>query len=244
MKPKTPASCSGRRSPTLPGIAPPQKPTSTKQLSCAALRFTSSAATSTVGGRLFSGMSMMVVTPPAAAALVALAKPSHSVRPGSLTCTWVSTRPGSSTSSSASRNPARPARSAPCGSTAAIVPSRTPTVQPTSPADDGAAQHGSPGRRCRSSLSNPSRCHQLFGGDGFGEPFQQRRRHRPCSGPGPARSPAGCRRRRCRRRAVARRTAGFARTPRPPEYRRQRPRSRPRPGPCRAGSARRASPRR
>ena len=42
----------------------------------------------------FSGMSMMVVTPPAAAARVAEAKPSHSVRPGSLTWTWVSTRPG------------------------------------------------------------------------------------------------------------------------------------------------------
>ena len=39
--------------------------------------------------------------PPAAAARVAVAKPSHSVRPGSLTCTWVSTRPGSRTSSSA-----------------------------------------------------------------------------------------------------------------------------------------------
>ena len=50
---------------------------------------------------LLSGMSTMVVTPPAAAARVAVAKPSHSVRPGSLTCTWVSTRPGSSTSSSA-----------------------------------------------------------------------------------------------------------------------------------------------
>jgi hypothetical protein len=49
---------------------------------------------------LFSGKPMMVVTPPpAAAAAVAVAKPSHSVRPGSLTCTWVSTRPGGSTSS-------------------------------------------------------------------------------------------------------------------------------------------------
>ena len=46
-------------------------------------------------------MSTIVVTPPATAARVAEAKPSHSVRPGSLTCTWLSTRPGSSTSSSA-----------------------------------------------------------------------------------------------------------------------------------------------
>ena len=66
------------------------------RLACAALRLTSSAATSTVGGMLLSGMSTSVVTPPAAAARVALAKPSHSVRPGSLTCTWESTRPGSS----------------------------------------------------------------------------------------------------------------------------------------------------
>ena len=53
-----------------------------------------------VGGTELSGMSMIVVTPPAAAARVADAKPSHSVRPGSLTCTWLSTSPGSSTSSS------------------------------------------------------------------------------------------------------------------------------------------------
>ena len=49
-----------------------------------------------VGGTEFSGMSMIVVTPPRAAAVVAVANPSHSVRPGSLTCTWVSTTPGSS----------------------------------------------------------------------------------------------------------------------------------------------------
>jgi hypothetical protein len=35
----------------------------------------------------YSGMSTMVVTPPAAAALVAVQYPSHSVRPGSFTCT-------------------------------------------------------------------------------------------------------------------------------------------------------------
>ena len=64
-----------------------------------------------VGGRLLSGMSMIVVTPPAAAARVAVAKPSHSVRPGSLTCTWVSTRPGSSTSSSARSTVSRAASS-------------------------------------------------------------------------------------------------------------------------------------
>jgi hypothetical protein len=78
---------------------PPQKPTSTHVSPSAALRLTSSAATSTVGGMLLSGMSTMVVTPPDAAALVAVSNPSHSVRPGSLTCTCESTRPGSSTSS-------------------------------------------------------------------------------------------------------------------------------------------------
>ena len=59
------------------------------------MRFTSNASRSVVAGRQFSGMSMIVVTPPAAAARVAEAKPSHSVRPGSFTCTCVSTRPGS-----------------------------------------------------------------------------------------------------------------------------------------------------
>ena len=39
-------------------------------------------------------MSTIVVTPPAAAARVAVAKPSHSVRPGSLTCTWRVDQPG------------------------------------------------------------------------------------------------------------------------------------------------------
>lgn len=38
---------------------------------------------------------MTVVTPPDAAARVPVAKPSHSVRPGSFKWTWASTRPGS-----------------------------------------------------------------------------------------------------------------------------------------------------
>jgi hypothetical protein len=118
----------------LPGTAPPQKPTSTQQRPSAAFRFTSSAGTSTVGGMLFSGMSRMVVTPPAAAARVALSKPSHSVRPGSLTCTCVSTRPGSSTSSSASSTTCAPSSRSDSGTTAAIRPSTTPTQAPVSPA--------------------------------------------------------------------------------------------------------------
>ena len=78
-------------------------------------------------------MSTMVVTPPAAAARVAVGKPSHSVRPGSLTCTWVSTRPGSrATSPRSSTGPVadvggrRPA-------TAAIRPSKTQTAAGRSP---------------------------------------------------------------------------------------------------------------
>lgn len=45
----------------------------------------------------YSGMSTIVVTPPAAAALVALQKPSQEVRPGSFTWTWQSTMPGITT---------------------------------------------------------------------------------------------------------------------------------------------------
>src|ERR1022692_2325879 len=93
LKPTTPASCSGRRSATLPGTAPPQNATSTASWPAAHARFTFSAATSTVGGMLFSGMSTMVVIPPAAAAAVAGAKPSHSVRPGSFPWASASTSP-------------------------------------------------------------------------------------------------------------------------------------------------------
>ncbi len=52
-----------------------------------------------VAGMLFRGMSTRVVTPPAAAARVAVANPSHSVRPGSLMWTCVSTIPGMRTES-------------------------------------------------------------------------------------------------------------------------------------------------
>ena len=103
LKPKTPASCSGAQVGEV--ARAPRRPRTRRRRTpgrAAAARFSSSAATVVVGGMLLSGMSTIVVTPPAAAARVAVAKPSHSVRPGSLTWTWVSTRPGSSTSSSAS----------------------------------------------------------------------------------------------------------------------------------------------
>ncbi len=79
-----------------------ENPTSTAQRPSAAARLAWSAATVVVAGMLLSGMSRSVVTPPAAAARVALGKPSQSARPGSLTCTWVSTSPGKITASPAS----------------------------------------------------------------------------------------------------------------------------------------------
>src|SRR5690606_31878572 len=134
LKPNTPASCSGRSLPRLPGTAPPQKPTSTWHRPAALARLASSAAGSTVGGTLLSGMSMRVVIPPAAAARVAVAKPSHSVRPGSLTWTWVSTRPGSRTTSSPYSTTRSPVSAEPSGSTAVILPPVTPMHRPVSPA--------------------------------------------------------------------------------------------------------------
>ncbi len=94
----------------LPEIArdrPAPEPDVDVDLPSAAARFSASAATVVVGGMLLSGMSTIVVTPPAAAARVAVANPSHSVRPGSLTCTWVSTSPGITTRSPASTSGTR-----------------------------------------------------------------------------------------------------------------------------------------
>jgi len=76
------------------------------------------------GGRTLSiGISTRVVMPPAAAAAVALENPSQAALPGSQICTWVSTRPGSTTASapivisSAAKEPV------PNGSNTAITPS-------------------------------------------------------------------------------------------------------------------------
>ena len=122
--------------PRLAGTAPPQKATSTAHCPAAAARFTASDAGSSVGGRLLSGMSTIVVTPPAAAARVAVANPSHSVRPGSLTCTWVSTSPGSSTTSSPSSTTGLaplPRTDRSSGPTPVITPPATVTVTACSP---------------------------------------------------------------------------------------------------------------
>ena len=115
LKPRTPAApaararrrCRGRRRPRSrrrhdSGRPPP----------CVSRR---GRRTVVVAGMLLSGMSTMVVTPPAAAARVAVAKPSHSVRPGSLTCTWVSTRPGMTT-----RSPTSSACISPAGRRASV----------------------------------------------------------------------------------------------------------------------------
>src|SRR3954453_4761152 len=77
-----------------------------------------------VAGTLFSGMSTIVVIPPAAAAAVAVANPSHSVRPGSLTCTCVSTSPGMITKSPASRRTANPCSRSSYAPTRRMRPSR------------------------------------------------------------------------------------------------------------------------
>ena len=69
-------------------------------------------------------MSTKVVVPPAAAARVAVAKPSHSVRPGSFRWTWVSTTPGS-TASSPTSSSAAPAGTSAHGATAAMRPPAT-----------------------------------------------------------------------------------------------------------------------
>ncbi len=117
----------------LPGIAPPQKPRSIQAWPSAVFRLASSPATVVVGGTELSGMSMTVVTPPAAAARVAVAKPSHSVRPGSLTCTWVSTRPGSRAVSPRSVRRSSPTSSEPYAAICSIRPSWISTSAGRSP---------------------------------------------------------------------------------------------------------------
>lgn len=102
MKATHPALASARSSFALSGTTPPVNATSTKSCPSIAAAFASNAARVVVGGDALRGMSTMVVTPPAAAARVAVANPSQSARPGSLTWTCVSTSPGRSTRSPAS----------------------------------------------------------------------------------------------------------------------------------------------
>ena len=122
-----------------PGTTPPQRPTSTWQRPRAAAALASKPSTLVVAGMLLSGMSTIVVTPPAAAARVPVSKPSQSVLPGSLMCTWVSTSPGRTTRSPTSTT-RTPAGRSPWAPTAAMRPSRTETA---------AAGRAAEGRRVR-----------------------------------------------------------------------------------------------
>ncbi|ANB12493.1 hypothetical protein AWJ20_749 [Sugiyamaella lignohabitans] len=83
LNPLTPASINGTRSSSLPGITPPQNPTSTQVWPLDALILVVKLATVVVGGIAFNGISITVVTPPEAAALVPVSNPSQSVLPGS-----------------------------------------------------------------------------------------------------------------------------------------------------------------
>ena len=121
LKPRTPSATMPDSSPKLPGTTPPQKPTSTAHLPRAACRLAKSASRVVVAGIEFSGISTSVVAPPAAAARVAVTKPSHSVRPGSFRCTWVSTTPGKIARSSTSTRRA-PAGTSAHGATCTILP--------------------------------------------------------------------------------------------------------------------------
>ncbi len=99
LKPKTPASCSGRKSLRLSGTAPPQKPTST--YACPRARSAFGLQRGRVRRRRDAVQRHVDDRrdPARRRGPGGLSKPSHSVRPGSLTWTWVSTSPGSSTSS-------------------------------------------------------------------------------------------------------------------------------------------------
>ena len=74
LNPGTPASARGGSSSALPRTTPPQAAQSTQALLRAAARLASRAATLIVSGTQFKGMSTSVVTPPAAAARVAVSK--------------------------------------------------------------------------------------------------------------------------------------------------------------------------
>ncbi|AOW28069.1 conserved hypothetical protein [Candida albicans WO-1] len=94
LNPRTPIRINGFKSYKLSGINPPQNPTSTHVWPLAALIFKLKLATVVVGGMAFNGISITVVTPPDAAALVPVSNPSHSVLPGSFKWTCASTSPG------------------------------------------------------------------------------------------------------------------------------------------------------
>ena len=102
LTPTAPRAARSRNGAGSVPMRPPHSAKSTIDSRSPAARFASNAAPSTTGGREFSGMSMTVVTPPAAAARLPWYQPSQSVRPGSLKCTCASTTPGNASSPRAS----------------------------------------------------------------------------------------------------------------------------------------------
>src|SRR3954469_5777063 len=97
LTPTTPQAASSRSRSASSSTRPPQSAKSTIARSDAISYFTSNASASSVGGIEFSGMSAIVVVPPAAAPRVAASQPSQSARPGSFTWTCASTTPGRTT---------------------------------------------------------------------------------------------------------------------------------------------------
>src|SRR2546428_1887405 len=110
-------------------------------------------------------MSTRVVMPPAAAALVAVAKPSQSVFPGSQTWTCESTIPGRTTTSASNSTSRAALRCASAGATEAMRPSRIAIERATSP-----SPHTTRGARittskvCVTPSSGCVACRHLFHG--------------------------------------------------------------------------------
>ena len=75
-------------------MIPPHSAKSVTDALASAAFFSSNAPALTVQGAEFSGMSKNSVPPAAANARLPVSAPSHSVRPGSLKCTWTSMTPG------------------------------------------------------------------------------------------------------------------------------------------------------
>jgi len=104
-------------------------PKSTRDRDRASAAFASSTPAESTAGTVF-GMSITVVTPPAAAAAVSVPKSSLSGKPGSLLCTCTSMPPGSSHLPETSTGFPRPD---PRGPTLVITPSLTVTSRSAGP---------------------------------------------------------------------------------------------------------------
>ena len=125
LTPTAPRSASSRKAVSSAPVIPPQSAKSTTEPRSAAARLASNDPPSSTGGSEFSGMSITVVVPPAAAARLPLGQPSQSARPGSLKWTCASTAPGRTSSPRASIVSAADTSSS--GPTATILPSSTAT---------------------------------------------------------------------------------------------------------------------